>query len=82
MKPLVAGFGEIMLRLSPEGFLRLNQSLPGSLRATFGGGEANVCVSLARFPLTTTCWASMARGANIMVKSNSRFIFVLVFVQR
>ena len=49
MKPLVAGFGEIMLRLSPEGFLRLNQALPGTLRASFGGGEANVCVSLARF---------------------------------
>lgn len=47
--PLVAGFGEVMLRLSPEGRLRLNQAMPGSLRAVFGGGEANVCVSIARF---------------------------------
>ena len=47
--PLVAGFGEIMLRLSPEGFNRIGGCLPGTLRATFGGGEANVCVSIARF---------------------------------
>lgn len=45
---LIAGFGEIMLRLSPEGFLRIGQSLPGTLRATFGGGEANVCASVAQ----------------------------------
>ncbi|MBR1835844.1 MAG: sugar kinase [Kiritimatiellae bacterium] len=49
MKPLIAGFGEVMLRLSPEGFYRLGQSVPGVLRASFGGGEANVCVSVARF---------------------------------
>ena len=40
-------FGEIMLRLSPPGFERLFQS--PELRATFGGGEANVAVSLAQF---------------------------------
>jgi 2-dehydro-3-deoxygluconokinase len=40
-------FGEIMLRLSPPGFERLFQS--PSLHATFGGGEANVAVSLAQF---------------------------------
>jgi len=49
----VAGFGEIMLRLSPKGHLRLSQALPGELRATFGGGEANVCVSIARFGLSS-----------------------------
>lgn len=49
MPHLIAGFGETMLRLSPEGFMRLNQALPGMLRASFGGGEANVCVSIARF---------------------------------
>ena len=43
----VATFGEIMLRLKPPGFLRLGQST--ELEATFGGGEANVAVSLARF---------------------------------
>ncbi len=40
-------FGEIMLRLSPPGFERLLQS--PVLGATFGGGEANVAVSLAQF---------------------------------
>src|SRR5262252_3889772 len=40
-------FGEIMLRLSPPGFERFFQS--PVLSATFGGGEANVAVSLAQF---------------------------------
>jgi 2-dehydro-3-deoxygluconokinase len=45
----VVTFGEIMLRLSPPGFERLLQS--PTLSATFGGGEANVAVSLAHFGL-------------------------------
>jgi 2-dehydro-3-deoxygluconokinase len=40
-------FGEIMLRLAPPGFERFLQSPEFS--ATFGGGEANVAVSLAGF---------------------------------
>jgi 2-dehydro-3-deoxygluconokinase len=36
-----------MLRLAPEGFLRLRQAVPGRLEATFGGGELNVAVSIA-----------------------------------
>jgi 2-dehydro-3-deoxygluconokinase len=40
-------FGEVMLRLAPEEFLRLPQVLPGRLEATFGGGEVNVAVSVA-----------------------------------
>ena len=43
----VVTFGEIMLRLSPPGFERLLQS--PALSATFGGAEANVAVSLARW---------------------------------
>lgn len=43
----VVTFGEIMLRLSPPGFERFFQS--PVLGATFGGGEANVAVSLAHF---------------------------------
>ena len=43
----VVTFGEIMLRLSPPGLERLFQS--PLLSATFGGGEANVAVSLAHF---------------------------------
>ena len=49
MPPRVVCFGEIMLRLSPPGFERLLQS--PLLSATFGGGEANVAVSLAQFGL-------------------------------
>jgi 2-dehydro-3-deoxygluconokinase len=45
----VVTFGEIMLRLSPPGFERYLQSPMFS--ATFGGTEANVAVSLARFGL-------------------------------
>ena len=41
--------GEIMLRLKSPQFERLFQS--PLLEATFGGGEANVAVSLARFGL-------------------------------
>jgi 2-dehydro-3-deoxygluconokinase len=47
----VVTFGEIMLRLSPPGFERFFQS--PLLGATFGGGEANVAVSLAHFGLTS-----------------------------
>ncbi|HEY5510060.1 MAG TPA: PfkB family carbohydrate kinase [Prolixibacteraceae bacterium] len=43
----VITFGEIMLRLATPGFERFGQS--GNLSATFGGGEANVAVSLANF---------------------------------
>lgn len=43
----VITFGEIMLRLAPEGYYRFVQAQ--SLGATYGGGEANVAVSLANF---------------------------------
>jgi len=49
MSPTVITFGELMLRLGPPGFERLLQS--PMLCATFGGGEANVAVSLAQFGL-------------------------------
>jgi 2-dehydro-3-deoxygluconokinase len=42
-------FGEIMLRLKPPNWERFFQS--PVLEATFGGGEANVAVGLARFGL-------------------------------
>lgn len=47
MQMKVITFGEIMLRLATPGYLRLAQSR--ELTATFGGGEANVAVSLANF---------------------------------
>ena len=40
-------FGEIMLRLAPEGYLRFVQA--DSFEAVYGGGEANVSVSLANY---------------------------------
>jgi len=43
----VITFGEIMLRLAPEGYYRFVQAV--SYGATYGGGEANVAVSLAGF---------------------------------
>ena len=43
----VITFGEIMMRLNPEGYLRLVQS--GKFEASYAGGEANVAVSLANY---------------------------------
>lgn len=43
----IVTFGEIMLRLATPGYLRFSQA--GELTATFGGGEANVAVSLANY---------------------------------
>lgn len=43
----VITFGEIMLRLAPEGYYRFVQT--DSYGATYGGGEANVAVSLANY---------------------------------
>ena len=48
MKKVVT-FGEIMLRLAPNGYYRFFQN--DQMQATFGGGEANVAVSLANFGL-------------------------------
>ena len=47
MNKKVVTFGELMLRLAPEGYYRFVQV--DSFGATFGGGEANVAVSLANF---------------------------------
>ena len=47
MAKRIVTFGEIMLRLAPEGYLRFFQN--DTMQATFGGGEANVAVSLANY---------------------------------
>ena len=47
MKKKIVTFGEIMLRLAPYNFERITQA--EKLQATYGGGEANVAVSLAHF---------------------------------
>lgn len=43
----IVTFGELMLRLAPNGYYRFFQN--DQMQATFGGGEANVAVSLANF---------------------------------
>jgi 2-dehydro-3-deoxygluconokinase len=48
MKTIIT-FGEIMLRLATPDYLRFSQT--NQLTATFGGGEANVAVSLANYGL-------------------------------
>ena len=45
----VVTFGEIMMRLNPEGYLRFVQA--DRFEATYAGGEANVAVSLANYGL-------------------------------
>jgi 2-dehydro-3-deoxygluconokinase len=47
MTKKVVTFGEIMMRLSPPGFLRFGQAR--SFDVIYGGGESNVAVSLANF---------------------------------
>ncbi len=51
MKNKIVTFGEIMLRLATPGYLRFSQC--NELSATFGGGEANVAVSLANYGMAT-----------------------------
>ena len=47
MKDTFVTFGEIMMRLNPEGYLRLRQA--DRFEVSFAGGEANVAASLACF---------------------------------
>jgi len=69
----VVTFGEVMLRLKPAGFERFLQS--PVMEATFGGGEANVAISLAHFgvevayvtvlpdnPIADACVAELRRA--------------------
>lgn len=57
----IVGFGELMLRLSAPNYERLFQS--PELIATFGGGEANVCVSCARFGLPSRFLSAFPKNA-------------------
>ena len=51
MNKKVVTFGEIMLRLSPPNYKRIIQT--DSFDATYGGGESNVAVSLAKFGINS-----------------------------
>jgi 2-dehydro-3-deoxygluconokinase len=92
----VVTFGEVMLRLCPEEFLRLTQVIPGRVEATFGGGEVNVAVSIAQFGgdagfLTvlpdnalTDCFAQELRKLNVdagLVRRSKRGRFGVYFIE-
>ena len=47
MAKKVVCFGEIMLRLAPPGYQRFEQA--HSFEAVYGGGEANVALSIANY---------------------------------
>ena len=57
----VVTFGEIMLRLAPNGYYRFFQN--DQMQATFGGGEANVAVSLANFGLDSAYVTKLPKHA-------------------
>ncbi len=57
----IVGFGELMLRLTAPDYDRLLQS--PELNATFGGGEANVCVSCSRFGLLSRYVSAFPKNA-------------------
>jgi len=59
---MVLTFGEVMLRLTAPNHQRYVQSIPGSLGASFGGGEANVAVSLAHFGNPVTFMTALPKG--------------------
>jgi 2-dehydro-3-deoxygluconokinase len=56
----VVTFGEIMLRLATPGFLRFAQAT--ELEATYGGGEANVAVSLANYGVDARFVSSLPKN--------------------
>lgn len=60
MKNKVVTFGEIMLRLATPGYLRFAQTT--EFEATFGGGEANVAVSLANYGIPASFVTSLPKN--------------------
>ena len=60
MNNKVITFGEIMLRLATPGYLRIAQVT--EFEVTFGGGEANVAVSLANYGIPTVYVTSLPKN--------------------
>ena len=54
-------FGELMLRLAPNGYYRFFQN--DQMQATFGGGEANVAVSLANYGMDSVYVTKLPKHA-------------------
>jgi 2-dehydro-3-deoxygluconokinase len=55
------GYGEIMMRVAPPDHRRWRQVVPGMVEVTWGGGEANVCASLAMFGQRTRYLTALPR---------------------
>jgi 2-dehydro-3-deoxygluconokinase len=60
MKNKVVTFGELMLRLATPGYLRIAQCT--EFEVTFGGGEANVAVSLANYGIPTSFVSALPKN--------------------
>lgn len=73
MKKKVVTFGEIMLRLSTPGYERFAQAR--SLNLCFGGGEANVAVSLANYGMNAEFVTALPKNdlANTCISELMRF---------
>ena len=67
-KQKIVTFGEIMMRLTPPDYLRFNQT--NLFRASYGGSEANVAVSLANFGLDSEFITRLPDGYNTMLTGN------------
>ena len=57
----IVTFSELMLRLAPNGYCRFFQD--DQLQATFGGGEANVAVSLANYGMDASFVTKLPKHA-------------------
>ena len=57
----IVTFGELMLRLAPNGYYRFFQN--DQMQATFGGGEANVAVSLANYGMESVYVTKLPKHA-------------------
>ena len=75
-------FGEIMLRLKPQGFERLLQT--HLLEATFGGGEANAAVSLANYGIPVSYVTALPKNpiAEAAIAELRKFGVDTSFIQR
>lgn len=70
MKKKVVTFGEVMMRFSPPGYAKFSQTT--TVELAYGGGEANVAISLAYFGLDA---AHVTRFPNNLIgKSAAQFL--------
>lgn len=78
----VVTFGEIMLRLAPEGYYRFVQA--EKFGAAYGGGEANVAVSLASFGLDASFVSKLPEHeiGQAAVNALRRFGVDVTFIKR